>query len=162
MDDFDLKLLRLLQEDSARPIPEIAANVGLSVPACYRRIRQLRTSGAIQREVAVVGARALGWPLSMIVLVTLEREGPHTVDEMISVLEHVPEVIEAWNVTGDHDIAVRMVAKDMEGYDALVRELFAADDRVRSFKTLVIIRDVKARSPIPVAKSAWSRKLGRS
>ena len=44
---------------------------------------------------------------------------------------------------------------------ALVRELFAADDRVRSFKTLVIIRDVKTRSPIPVAKSAWSRNLGR-
>lgn len=157
MDDFDLKLLRLLQEDSSRPIPEIAAKVGLSAPACYRRIRLLRQSGIIQREVAIVGARALGWPLSMIVLVTLEREGPNTVDEMISVLGQVPEVIEAWNVTGDHDIAVRMVAEDMEGYDTLVRDLFAADDRVKSFKTLVIIREVKERSPIPVASRAWSR-----
>lgn len=117
MDDFDRKLLMLLQQDSTRPVPELAAEIGLSTPACYRRIRMLRTSGAIQREVAVVRPRTLGWPLSMIVLLTLEREGAHTVDEMIAVLAEVPEVIEAWNVTGDHDIAVRMVAEDMETYD---------------------------------------------
>jgi Lrp/AsnC family leucine-responsive transcriptional regulator len=52
-----------------------------------------------------------------------------------------------------------MVAQDMEGYDALVRELFAADDRVRSFKTLVVIRQVKEQSPVPIAKSAWSGRL---
>lgn len=158
MDDFDRKLLMLLQQDSTRPVPELAAEIGLSTPACYRRIRMLRTSGAIQREVAVVRPRTLGWPLSMIVLLTLEREGAHTVDEMIAVLAEVPEVIEAWNVTGDHDIAVRMVAEDMETYDERVRELFAADPRIRSFKTLVVIREVKARSPIPTAKSAWSAR----
>lgn len=158
MDDFDLKLLRVLQHDSSRPVPEIAREVGLSAPACYRRIRSLKVSGAIQREVAVVRPRTLGWPLSMIVLVTLEREGANTVEEMMQLLESVPEVIEAWNVTGDHDIAVRMVAEDMEGYDELVRELFAADERVRSFKTLVVIRQVKERSPIPVAKNIWSAR----
>ena len=87
----------------------------------------------------------------MIVLVTLERESARTVDEMMRVLEAVPEVVEAWNVTGDHDFAVRMVARDMEGYDELARRLFAADELVRSFKTLVVIRQVKEMSPIPVA-----------
>lgn len=151
LDSFDLKLLELLQADAQRPVPELAELVGLSAPACYRRIRRLRRTSAIAREVAVVRPRTLGWPLSMIVLVTLEREGARTVDEMMRVLQAVPEVIEAWNVTGDHDFAVRMVARDMEGYDELVRELFAADERVRSFKTLVVIRQVKDVSPIPAA-----------
>lgn len=151
LDPFDLKLLELLQADSQRPVANLAEEVGLSAPACYRRIRRLRQSGAIVRDVAVVRPRTLGWPLSMIVLVTLEREGAPTVDEMMRVLANVPEVVEAWNVTGDHDFAVRMVARDMEGYDALVRTLFAADERVRSFKTLVVIRQVKELSPIPVA-----------
>jgi Lrp/AsnC family leucine-responsive transcriptional regulator len=151
LDDFDLKLLELLQLDAQRPVPALAAEVGLSAPACYRRIRRLRESGAIAREVAVVRPRTLGWPLSMIVLVTLEREGARTVDEMMRVLAAVPEVVEAWNVTGDHDFAVRMVARDMESYDELARNLFAADERVRSFKTLVVIRQVKEMSPVPVA-----------
>jgi len=154
LDDFDLRLLELLQADARRPIAALAEAVGLSAPACYRRIRQLRKSGVIEREVAVVRPRTLGWPLSMIVLVTLEREGARTVDEMMRMLDGVPEVVEAWNVTGDHDFAVRIVARDMEGYDELVRRLFAADERVRSFKTLVVIRQVKEMSPVPVA---WDR-----
>lgn len=156
MDDFDLKLLRLMQIDSTRPVSEMAAEIGLSAPACYRRIRQLRASGVIQREVAVVHPRTLGWPLSMIILLRLEREDADTVDEMMAVLAEVPEVIEAWDITGDDDIVLRMVAEDMEGYDMLARKLFAADDRVKSFKTLVIIRQAKDLSPIPIAKSAWS------
>ena len=152
LDSFDLKLLELLQADTQRPVTALAEEVGLSTPACYRRIRRLRETRAIDREVAVVKPRTLGWPLSMIVLVTLEREGARTVDEMMQVLQTVPEVVEAWNVTGDHDFAVRMVARDMEGYDELARRLFAADERVRSFKTLVVIRQVKEMSPIPIPR----------
>ena len=151
LDDFDLRLLALLQQDAQRPIPALAEQVGLSAPACYRRIRRLRETRAIAREIAIVRPRTLGWPLSMIVLVTLEREGVRTVDEMMRVLQAVPEVVEAWNVTGEDDFVVRMVARDMESYDELARNLFAADERVRSFKTLVVIRQVKDLSPIPVA-----------
>ena len=151
LDEFDLRLLALLQEDARHSIPALAEQVGLSAPACYRRIRRLRESGAIAREVALVRPRTLGWPLSMIVLVTREREGVRTVDEMMRVLRAVPEVVEAWNVTGEDDFVVRMVARDMESYDELARNLFAADERVRSFKTLVVIRQVKELSPIPVA-----------
>ncbi|RYD26331.1 MAG: Lrp/AsnC family transcriptional regulator [Lysobacteraceae bacterium] len=151
LDAFDRKLLERLQVDAQTPIPVLADEIGLSAPACYRRIRRLRDTGAINREVAVVHPRTLGWPLSMLVLVTMERENARTVDEMVRMLKDVPEVIEAWNVTGDHDFVVRMLARDMESYDELVRELFAADDRVRSFKTLVVIRQVKDASPVPVA-----------
>ena len=150
LDEFDRKLLAALQADAQQPVATLAEAVGLSAPACYRRIRRLRENGAIAREVAIVAPRTLGWPLSMIVMVTLERESARTIDEMMQILAREPEVIEAWNVTGDHDLAVRIVARDMEGYDALAQRLFAANERVRSFKTLVVIRQVKPLSPVPV------------
>lgn len=150
LDTFDLKLLEIMQVDAQRPIAAMAEAIGLSVPACYRRIRRLRASGAIEREVAIVRPKALGWPLSMIVLVMLEREGARTIEEMMAKLQAEPEVIEAWNVTGDFDLAVKVVARDMEGYDELAQRLFSADERVRTFKTLVVIRQVKALSPIPI------------
>ncbi|MES2058317.1 MAG: Lrp/AsnC family transcriptional regulator [Pseudomonadota bacterium] len=150
LDSFDLKLLDLLQVDAQRPVADVAEQVGLSAPACYRRIRRLRETGVIEREVAIVRPRTLGWPLSMIVMVTLERESARTIDEMMRLLEREPEVIEAWNVTGDHDLAVRIVARDMEGYDELAQRLFSANERVRSFKTLVVIRQVKPLSAVPV------------
>lgn len=150
LDGFDLKLLKLLQVDARRPVADIAEQVGLSPPACYRRIRRLRETGVIEREAALVRPRTLGWPLSMIVMVTLQREDARTIEEMMRLLDREPEVIEAWNVTGDHDLAVRIVARDMEGYDELAQRLFSANERVRSFKTLVVIRQVKPFSPIPV------------
>jgi Lrp/AsnC family leucine-responsive transcriptional regulator len=151
LDAFDLKLLGLMQADAQQPMAALAEAVGLSVPACYRRIRRLRQTGVIQREVAIVRPKTLGWPLSMIVLVTLERERAHTMEEMMAVLRAEPEVLEAWNVTGDHDLAVRMVARDMESYDETVKRLFVIDERVRTFQTLVVIRQIKELSPVPVA-----------
>jgi len=150
LDSFDLKLLEALQLDVQQPMAALAEKVGLSVPACYRRVRRLRANGTIAREVAIVRPKTLGWPLSMIVLVTLERENAHTLAEMAEVLRAEPEVIEAWNVTGDHDFAVRIIARDMEGYDNLTHRLFSADERIRSFKTLVVIREAKPLSPVPV------------
>lgn len=149
LDTFDLKLVEFLQIDAHRPVADMAEAVGLSAPACYRRIRRLRETGVIEREIAIVRPRTLGWPLSLIVMVTLEREGARTIDEMMHMLQAEPEVIEAWNVTGDHDLAVRIVARDMEGYDQLAQRLFSANERVRSFKTLVVIREVKPFSPVP-------------
>ncbi len=151
LDSFDRKLLELLQRDVQQPVAALAEKVGLSAPACYRRIRRLRETGVIEREIAVVHPKTLGWPLSMIVLVTLERETADTVSEMFEIFRREPEVMEAWNVTGDHDFAVRIIARDMESYDDLVRRLFSADERVRTFETLVVIRETGGMSPVPVA-----------
>lgn len=144
LDGFDLRLLEELQIDARRPVPALAEAVGLSAPACYRRIRRLREIGAIEAEVARVRPKTLGWNLSMIVMVVLDREGGRTITDLLAKLAKHPQVIECANVTGDYDFVVRMVARDMEDYDDAVRALFAQDDRVRSFKTLVIIRESRS------------------
>lgn len=151
LDAFDRKLLETLQEDCQRPVAAIAEEIGLSVPACYRRIRRLRTEGVIEREVAIVRPQTLGWSLSMIVLVMFEREGARTIEEMMRKLQAEPEVAEAWHVTGDFDLAVKIIARDMEGFADLAQRLFSANERVRSFKTLVVMREMKSSSPVPVA-----------
>jgi Lrp/AsnC family leucine-responsive transcriptional regulator len=150
LDPFDRKLIELLQVDVQKPVAILAEAVGLSAPACYRRIRRLRASGIIEREIALVRPKTVGWPLSMIVLISLESENAHTVNEMMEIFRREPEILEAWNVTGDHDFALRIVARDMEGYDNLAQRLFAANERIRTFKTLVVIREVKPLSPVPV------------
>ena len=132
-------------------MPALAEAVGLSAPACYRRIRRLREFGAIEREVALVRPRTLGWPVSMLVLVILEREGRQTIDELMRKLAGVPQVRELWHVTGEFTFVCRIVARDMEDYDLLATRLFSGDERVRSFQTLVVLRETKASKPLPAA-----------
>lgn len=151
LDRFDLHLLELLQADARAPVPTLAESVGLSAPACYRRIRRLRELGAIEREVAVVRPRTLGWSVSMLVLVVLEREGRQTIDEIMRKLTGVPQVRDFWHVTGEYSFVCHIVARDMEDYDLLATRLFSGDERVRSFQTLVVMREAKAKKPLPAA-----------
>ena len=74
LDAFDLKILAALQRDARMPMPELAEEVGLSTPACYKRVRALREAGVIEREVAIVAPVSMGWPVTMIVLVKLEQD----------------------------------------------------------------------------------------
>ncbi len=153
LDKFDESILVLLQRDARQSVSDIAASVGLSEPACYRRIRRLREDGVIDREIAVVKPRVLGWPLSMLVLVTLETDRSHVVDDLMKRLNALPEVLDAWYVTGDHDFVLHIVARDMEYFENFAREALHSDINVRSFKTLVVMRNCKKLSAIPAASA---------
>jgi Lrp/AsnC family transcriptional regulator, leucine-responsive regulatory protein len=149
LDRIDLKLLSLLQEDAARPVSALAEAVGLSSPACYRRIRTLRRAGFIRREVAVVSRRTMGWPLMMIVLVRLESEQAQSIDQLFQILRRTAEVIEAHYVTGDYDFLLKVIARDMDGFETLMRQTLYSSGIVKTYKTLVVMREVKEASPIP-------------
>lgn len=138
-DKFDLLILAELQQDARLPIPELAHRVGLSAPACYRRVRELRETGLIEREVALVAPATMGWPITMLVLVTLERDHGRIVDEMIASLQREPEVMDLWYVTGEQDFVLQVAARDMQSYEQFTRRVLHAREQVRSFKTLVIM-----------------------
>ncbi len=138
-DKFDLLILAELQQDARLPTPELAHRVGLSAPACYRRVRALRESGLIEREVALVAPSTMGWPITMLVLVTLERDHGRIVDEMIASLQREPEVMDLWYVTGEQDFVLQVAARDMQSYEQFTRRVLHARDQVRSFKTLVVM-----------------------
>ncbi|TNI64569.1 AsnC family transcriptional regulator [Aeromonas media] len=138
-DKFDLLILAELQQDARLPIPELAHRVGLSAPACYRRVRALREAGLIEREVALVAPATMGWPITMLVLVTLERDHGRIVDEMIASLQREPEVMDLWYVTGEQDFVLQVAARDMQSYEQFTRRVLHAREQVRSFKTLVVI-----------------------
>lgn len=138
-DKFDLLILAELQQDARLPIPELAHRVGLSAPACYRRVRALREAALIEREVALVAPATMGWPITMLVLVTLERDHGRIVDEMIASLQREPEVMDLWYVTGEQDFVLQVAARDMQSYEQFTRRVLHAREQVRSFKTLVVM-----------------------
>jgi Lrp/AsnC family leucine-responsive transcriptional regulator len=138
-DKFDLLILAELQQDARLPIPELAHRVGLSAPACYRRVRALREAGLIEREVALVAPATMGWPITMLVLVTLERDHGRIVDEIITSLQREPEVMDLWYVTGEQDFVLQVAARDMQSYEQFTRRVLHAREQVRSFKTLVVM-----------------------
>lgn len=143
LDRLDLALLRLVQQDNQVPARALAERVGgLSESAALRRLRRLRRGGVIAADVAVVRPAAVGLPLTVVALVSLEREGAQALDLFARRVRARPEVRQCWYVTGEADWVLVLRLPDMESYEALARELFLADPNVRAFRTLVAMREV--------------------
>lgn len=121
LDAFDLHILTVLQRNARTPMAVLAEEVGLSALACYRRVRVLRDAGAIEREIILVAPDVMGWPVTMIVLVSLERDKGRIVDELIRKLRAAQEVIDVWYVTGDHDLVLHVAAQRRQACRGLVR-----------------------------------------
>ena len=142
LDDFDRALLAVVQKNNLMPAREMARIVGLSESAVLRRLKRLRREKVIVADVAVVRAGAIGLSLMAHVLVSLEREKAADLDAFIRKLRTRPEVRHASYVTGDADFIVLLHLAGMDDYEAFTREVFHADKNVKSFRTLVVIREV--------------------
>lgn len=142
LDSFDYALLDLVQVDNQMPARLLADRVGLSESAVLRRLRRLRQSGVIAADVAVVDPVVLGLPLTIHVLVSLEREGTVELDAFARRLRGRPEVRRAWYVTGEADFVLLLQVADMGAYDAFARAVFHDDPNVRAFRTIIAMREV--------------------
>ena len=58
LDSFDLRILERYQHDTQIPARAIGAAIGLSTEAVQRRLKRLRQTGVIQREVAEIAPSA--------------------------------------------------------------------------------------------------------
>src|SRR5690554_2197268 len=80
LDDLDLRVLEVLQSNSALTNQELAKKVHASAPTCFRRVRRLRALGYIQREVAILAPEKLGAGLTAIVEITLDVQTAEELD----------------------------------------------------------------------------------
>ena len=142
LDDFDRALLSRLQVNNQTSARELAAQVGLSESAVLRRLRSLRRNGVIIADVSIVHPAVLGTPLTIHVLVSLEREGTAALDSFEAKLRLREEVQGAWYVTGEADFVVLLRVSSMESYERFTREVFHDDPNVRAFRTIITLREV--------------------
>ena len=79
LDAVDVKLLNLLQTDASLSNQALAEQVHISPPTCLRRIKALRGSGLIERQIALLNpdklAATLGHGLTALVEITLDQQG---------------------------------------------------------------------------------------
>ena len=139
LDRFDHALLEQVQVDNQVPARRLAERVGLSESAVLRRLRQ---EGVIAADVSIVHPSVLGLPLTVHVLVSLEREGLAELDTFTRKLRARPEVRQAWYVTGEADFVLRLQLASMEAYEGFARDMFHDDRNVRAFRTIIAIRQV--------------------
>jgi len=150
LDDFDRKILAIMQLSNRTTSEQIAEQIGLSAAAVQRRIKKMREQKVIQADISVVDQQALDRPLTLVVQITLERERADLIDQFKKEMKQTPAVQQCYYVTGSADFMLIITAKDMQDYEAFTRKVFFANRNIRSFMTNVVMDSVKTGLAVPV------------
>ena len=150
LDTFDLKLLEKVQCDARASAEELGAAVGLSGSAVLRRLRRLRETGVIAREIAVVAPDKVGSNLRIIATVELERERADQLSSLVELLQVRPEVQQAYYISGDADLLLIVIVPEITHYDRLTAELVSKHPMIKRITTSVVFRELKVGLFVPV------------
>lgn len=149
LDEIDLKILRVLRRDSRASLQEIGKQVGLSTSPCWQRIKRMEEADVLQGYTARINMAALGYRDTVIVQLTLQHHSEEVLKEFELALAEIPEVIEAFLVSGEYDYYVRIAVKDTRDYERLLREKLYRISGIRHSVSTFVLRQLKADS-VPI------------
>ncbi|CAM5330304.1 Lrp/AsnC family transcriptional regulator [Thauera mechernichensis] len=137
LDRIDHRILSLLQQDCSRTNLALAEAVGLSPPACLKRVKRLVAEGYVARQVAILAPEKLGQWLHVVVEVQMERDRKDLYERFLARVRAARAVKQCYQVTGESDFVLIVVVPDMDAYDRFCDEVLYADDNVRKFRSMV-------------------------
>lgn len=149
LDHRDRKIVELLQQNADMPVTDIADTVGLSASACWRRIKNLEETGLIARKVAIVDRRKANVGMTVFVAVRTSRHSMDWLESFRRAISDIPEIVEAYRLTGEMDYLLRLVVPDVEVYDAVYKQLIARLD-FTDISSFIGMEELKFTTAVPM------------
>ena len=149
MDAIDRKILAVLQQDASLSVAEIGQRVGLSSTPCWKRIQRLEADGVILKRVALVDADKIGLGISVFVSVETNDHSGEWLNRFAKEVGAMPEVMEFYRMAGDVDYMLRVVVRDIQGYDAFYKRLIAAIP-LKNVTSRFAMEKIKSTTALPI------------
>jgi len=143
IDDKDLAILSLLQRNAKMTVKEIADSVHLSTTPVHERIKRMEQNGVIKQYATLVDHAKVKKGLMVICYVSLRQHDRVEGAKFIQRIQEMNEVIECYNISGEFDFMLKVVAADMDDYyDFHVNKLSQAENigHVQSVFVMGIIK----------------------
>jgi DNA-binding Lrp family transcriptional regulator len=150
-DAIDVQILRELQDDGRITNVELAQRVGLTAPPCLRRVRTLEESGAIRAYHADIDETQLGYNITVFAMVSLRSQAEADLEAFERHVAALPEVRECYMLNGEIDFILKVVARDLQGFQRFLTSKLTPAPNVSSVKTSLTIRASKRLPGVPVA-----------
>jgi DNA-binding Lrp family transcriptional regulator len=150
MDILDKKILNELQKNNRISSEELGMIVGLSATACQRRLKKLRQSNIISKEIAVLNGIELDNYVTVIVEVTMKQGATDNIEHFKKRMLSCPQVQQCFYVAGQTDFVLIITAKNMLEYEKLTKKLFFIDNNIQKFHSIVSMENVKVGLSIPI------------
>ncbi|WP_026550546.1 Lrp/AsnC family transcriptional regulator [Arthrobacter sp. Br18] len=155
LDGTDTRLLLALAKDPRRTVVALAEKLGLSRNTVQARMAQLEKKSVFLSFERRINPASLGYPLTAFIHVHVQQQKLVSITQSIS---EIPEVIEAFGITGQADILVRVVSADAEDLFRINGKILACEGVERCDTSLAMgelvpfrVEPLLARGPRPAS-----------
>jgi DNA-binding Lrp family transcriptional regulator len=150
LDEFDRKILNVLQENGRITTQDLAERVGLSATPCARRVKRMEEEGIIDRYVALLSPERLGIGLEVFVNVRLNTQSAKTFDAFEDAVRGMPEVIGCYLLAGNYDYLVHVRVTNVETFRSFIRDRLATIENIGETQSNVVLEVAKSTTSIAV------------
>lgn len=149
LDTIDLKILKILQENSKITNLELSKQIGLSPAPTLERVKKLEQSEVIDSYHALVKPEAIGLSVKTFVLVSLAWQKENALNNFLQKVKDIDEITECYIITGEADFLMKLVCKDIPTYEQLLFKTLSQIEEIERLKTLMTLSTVKASKVLP-------------
>ncbi len=143
LNNIDIRILHELQENADQTNLALAEKVGLSAPACLKRVQRLKAEGVIDRIVAIVSTDSFQRRLNMVVEVEMKSDRAELRKTFVDMILKAPEVKQCYQVTGTVDFVLIINVADIFEYEAFCQKVLYKHSDMHKFTTSVSIKCIK-------------------
>lgn len=150
LDDFDMKILKALQENADYSMNELGDLVGLSHTPCWRRIKRLEAEGFIKGKVTLLDPAKLHLSVTVHVYINIKSHDEDSLNAFESAVQSIREVVECYSISGEKDYLLRVVVDSVEYYERLLKQTLVHLPNVASVNSIFALRQVKYTTALPL------------
>lgn len=147
LDNYDLKILKILARDGRITKSKLAQQINLSVSPCWERVKRLEEAGVIEGYGARIKHQARGERMPVWVQIELSQHNADCFSRFEDAMEHCEYVTECFAVGGGLDYLVKVEITSIEAYQQLIDGWLSADLAIQRYYTYVVTKAVKQSPP---------------
>jgi DNA-binding Lrp family transcriptional regulator len=143
MDDLDATLIRLFAREPRVGVLEASRRLGVARGTVQARLNRLTRSGVITGWGPDLAPEALGHPVTAFLTLEISQGRGH--ESVARHLADIPEVLEAYTITGAGDMWCRVVARSNNDLQRVIDSVLADPGIVRSSTVIALATQVPYR-----------------
>ena len=143
LDEIDLKLLKILSENSSYTTKELSLKVNLSTSPVFERVRRLENNGYIKKYIAILDADKFNQGFIVFCNIKLKQHDRNIGNHFVKDIIKIDEVAECYNVSGEYDFILKVYAKDMKHYQDFVFNKLGSVESIGSTHSTFVMAEIK-------------------
>jgi DNA-binding Lrp family transcriptional regulator len=151
MDPLDGTLIELFSNEPRIGVLEASRRLGVARGTVQARLDKLTTRGVIKGWGPDLDPEALGFPVTAFLTLEIRQGSGH--ETVAEHLETIPEVLEAFTITGAGDMWARVVARSNADLQRVIDRVVSFEGIVRSSTVIALATQIPHRVT-PLVKSA--------